>query len=96
MFIKEGRNLGKDFGELDGTLFVKAEWEGFGEQMPPARSETIMTKAQGEKNRNYYTKQEQYNLLQESSRLDQNDPRNELVIKALKTMKNDYLDRLLA
>lgn len=55
-----------------------------------------MTKAQGEKNRNYYTKQEQYNLLQESSRLDQNDPRNELVIKALKTMKNDYLDRLLA
>jgi len=64
--------------------------------MPPARSETIMTKDQGEKNRNYYTKQEQYNLLQESSRLDQNDPRNELVIKALKNMKNDYLDRLLA
>lgn len=31
--------------ELDGTLFVKAEWEGFGEYMPPARSETIMTKA---------------------------------------------------
>lgn len=31
MFIKDGRNLGKDFRELDGTLFVKAEWEGFGE-----------------------------------------------------------------
>lgn len=82
--------------EVDGALFVKAEWEGFGENMPPARSETIMTRAQSDKNRNYYTKQEQYGLLTESNRLDQNDPRNELVIKALKNMKNDYLDRLLA
>ena len=24
--------------DLDGNIFVKAEWDGFGEQMPPARS----------------------------------------------------------
>lgn len=31
--------------DLDGTIFVKAEWEGFGEQMPPARSETLICSA---------------------------------------------------
>jgi len=28
--------------------------------------------------------------------IDMNDPRNEEIIKALQTMKNDYLDRLLS
>lgn len=28
--------------DLDGTIFVKAEWDGFGEQMPPARSEAFI------------------------------------------------------
>ena len=27
--------------EITGTVFVKAEWSGYGDQMPPARSETL-------------------------------------------------------
>lgn len=27
--------------DIDGSIFVKAEWEGCGEYMPPARSETL-------------------------------------------------------
>lgn len=30
-----------DASDLDGTILVRAEWHGFGEQMPPARSETL-------------------------------------------------------
>jgi hypothetical protein len=44
---------------------VKAEWEGFGEHMPPARSETIFQMNKTEKNRNYFTKQEQFKLLRD-------------------------------
>jgi len=35
-------------------------------------------------------------MLQEQKPIDVNDPRNELIIKHMKSMKNDYLDRLLA
>jgi len=27
--------------DIDGSIFVKAEWDGYGDQMPPARSESI-------------------------------------------------------
>ena len=26
---------------IDGSIFVKAEWEGRGDNLPPARSETL-------------------------------------------------------
>ena len=81
--------------DIDGSIFVKAEWDGFGEQMPPARSESIFTNNQNDKNRNYYTKQEQHTIFQEQRPLDVNDPRNEDIIKSIQMMKNDYLDRLL-
>lgn len=48
---------------VEGQLFVKAEWEGFGDQMPPAKSETLFQLNQVEKNRNYFTKQEQFSML---------------------------------
>ena len=67
--------------ELDGTIFVKAEWEGFGEQMPPARSETLICSAQNEKNRRQFSKTEQHQMLKEQKPLDVNDPRNELLLK---------------
>jgi len=80
----------------EGTIFVKAEWEGYGDQLPPAKSETLFSLAQAEKNRNFFSKQEQFTMLQEQRPLDVNDPRNELIIKHMRTMKNDYLDRLLS
>jgi hypothetical protein len=41
--------------DIDGSIFVKAEWDGYGDQMPPARSESIFSLDKGGKNRNYYT-----------------------------------------
>lgn len=76
-------------------MFVKAEWHGYGDQMPPARSETLFTHNQIEKNRNYFTKDEEYELLKQQKPIDVNDPRNELIIKHMRNMKNDYMDRLL-
>jgi len=78
--------------DLDGTVFVKAEWEGFGEQMPPARSETLICSAQNEKNRRHFSKMEQHQMLKEQKPLDVNDPRNELLLKEMSKMKNNYLD----
>ena len=49
--------------DLDGTILVRAEWEGYGEQMPPARSETLFQMNAQEKNRITYSAQEQINLL---------------------------------
>ena len=82
--------------ELDGTILVRAEWHGFGEQMPPARSETLFQANAQERNRVEYTPQERVDLLQEQRAVDVNDPRYEDLLKGLQLMKNDYLDRLLA
>jgi hypothetical protein len=81
--------------DIDGSIFVKAEWDGYGDQMPPARSESIFSVNNSDKNRNFYTKQEQHTIFQEQRPLDLNDPRNEDVIKNIQMMKNDYLDKLL-
>lgn len=80
---------------IKGSVFIKAEWHGYGDAMPPARSETLFTLNQIEKNRNYYTKQEEFELLEQQKPIDVNDPRNELIIKHMRNMKNDYMDRLL-
>lgn len=79
---------------VEGIIFVKAEWQGRGESMPPAKSETLFALSQLEKNRNYYTKEEQFKMLQDQKPIDVNDPRNELIIKNMRKMKNDYIDRL--
>jgi len=28
--------------DVDGSIFIKAEWKGEGENMPPAKSETLL------------------------------------------------------
>lgn len=35
-------------------------------------------------------------MLQDQRPIDVNDPRNEVIIKHIRSMKNDYLDKLLA
>ena len=82
--------------DLDGTILVRAEWEGYGEHMPPARSETLFQMNTQAKNRITYSGQEQINLLQEQRAVDVNDPRYEDLLKNLQLMKNDYLEQLLA
>lgn len=48
--------------DIDGSIFIKAEWDGYGEQMPPARSESIFNNQNTDKNRNHFTKQEQHTM----------------------------------
>lgn len=81
--------------DIDGSIFVKAEWDGYGDQMPPARSESIFALDKGAKNRNYFTQQEQLTMFNEKRPIDMNDPRNEEIIRSIQMMKNDYLDTLL-
>lgn len=82
--------------ELDGSIFVKAEWEGYGEHMPPARSETLFQMNSLGKNRYPCGEQERVNLLQDQKAVDVNDPRYEEVLRALRLMENDYQKKLLA
>ena len=70
MSAKEKAQVEQELKTLDqnnrtGTVFVKAEWSGWGHQMPPARSETLFQMKKSSKNRNYYTKEEQIRMLQE-------------------------------
>ena len=39
--------------EIRGVAFIKAEWHGHGEMMPPAKSETLFTINSVQKNRLY-------------------------------------------
>ena len=48
-----------DESDIDGSVFIKAEWEGFGEYMPPARSETLFQLDTLKKNRFECSKAEQ-------------------------------------
>ena len=72
-----------DEKDIDGSIFVKAEWEGFGEYMPPARSETLFQLDTLKKNRYEVNKNEQQELLEEQRAIDVNDPRYEKVLKNL-------------
>lgn len=61
MTKEELESLKRDIPNIDkvnveGVIFIKAEWSGFGDQMPPARSETLFSLSQLEKNRNHFTK----------------------------------------
>ena len=50
--------------EIAGSVFVKAEWSGYGDKMPPARAETLFKSQRAEKNRVFHTKHQQLELLQ--------------------------------
>ena len=47
------------------------------------------------KNRNTLVRADYNKLLREQKPIDVNDPRNEELLKSIRTMKNDYLQRLL-
>ena len=50
--------------EVAGSVFVKAEWSGYGDKMPPARAETLFKSGRAERNRVFHTKHQQFELLQ--------------------------------
>ena len=50
--------------DVEGSLFVRAEWEGWGDQLPPSRSETIFKVNRNQKNRVKFTKEQQLEFLQ--------------------------------
>lgn len=81
--------------DIKGTIFVKAEWQGYGEQMPPAKSETLFQISSTGKNRNNISKIEYQRLLKDQTPLDVNDPRNADILNQIRQMKNDYLQKLL-
>lgn len=56
---------------IDGSVFIKAEWEGSGGEMPPAASKTIFSMGKLHKNRHEFDKKAVVSKL-----LDVNDPRN--------------------
>lgn len=74
---------------------MKAEWQGYGDELPPSRSKTIFRVNPSDKNRVQYTKKQQMQLLESAKPLDVNDPRNEEILKKVRTLKNDYLSQLL-
>ena len=82
--------------DICGSIFVKAEWRGEGESLPPARAETLFERGFASKNRFNLTSKQQIELLRDQRAIDVNDPRTEEVLKKLQLMKNDYLDRLLS
>ena len=43
--------------DIEGVIFVKAEWDGCGDRMPPTKSETLFTLNNVEKNRLYATEE---------------------------------------
>ena len=77
--------------DIDGSIFVKAEWEGTGENLPPARSETLFQLTQNRKNRHVTTD----DLLNGDSTIDVNDPRYEDMLKNMHAARNNYLQDLL-
>ena len=81
--------------EIAGSIFVKAEWEGFGEYMPPAKAESLFHGTGAHKNRIKYSKKIQKDVINRHKTIDVNDPRYEQVIKKLQLAKNNYLEKLL-
>ena len=65
--------------------------------MPPAKSETLFTINSVQKNRLYAKDGNQLqDMLENQKELDVNDPRNEIIVKHMRNLKNDYLDKLLS
>lgn len=49
--------------DVNGVMYVKAEWKGEGPDMPPMRSENIFKQRKAEKVRLPYTEEEQERML---------------------------------
>ena len=81
--------------DVNGVIYVKAEWKGEGPDMPPMRSENIFKQRKAMKVRQEYTEDEQERMLFRQLYIDVNDPRNERIIRFLKETKNHILQKLL-
>ena len=82
--------------EYTGSLFVKAEWVGFGDRLPPLK---IVANKEGP-DPNFHPEEElteelKYEILHKDQYFDVNDPRNELKLKIMKEYKNSFLRGLL-
>ena len=86
--------LAKDT-DIEGEIFIKAEWHGSGPKMPPIRSENLLKKPVVHKNRRQYTQEEELKMLLQQLYIDVNDPRNQVIIKVLRETKNEFLVNLL-
>ena len=74
---------------------MRAKWEGNGPKMPPIKSENLFKKAKVPKNRKSYSTEEEKEILAKQLYIDVNDPRNEVVIKFLREMGNEFLVKLM-
>lgn len=81
--------------DIEGELFVKAEWKGTGPKMPPIRSENLLKKPKVQKNRKEYSREEELMMLLKQLYIDVNDPRNQSTMKLLRETKNEFLVGLL-
>lgn len=54
---KERQELMKKNNDIEGEVFIKAEWKGSGPKMPPIRSENLFKKPMVHKNRKQYTQE---------------------------------------
>ena len=81
--------------DIHGYIYLKAEWQGGGPEMPPMRVENIFKHAGVQKCRKSYTPEEQEKMLLRELYIDVNDPRNEMIIKFLKETRNEFLIKLL-
>ncbi len=91
----EKQELMKKENDIEGEIFVKAEWKGSGPKMPPIRSEHLFKKPMTHKNRKKYSPEEEYMMLLKQLYIDVNDPRNQQIIKVLRETKNEFLINLL-
>ena len=82
--------------DIDGSIYIKAEWHGFGESMPPARAETLFQQQGAKASRRKPTIEQSEDLLSGKRSIDVNDPRNERVMQNLQQAGNNYHERLLA
>ena len=92
---KERQEQMKKANDIEGEVFIKAEWKGSGPKMPPIRSENLFKKPMIHKNRKQYTQEQEYMMLLKQLYIDVNDPRNQRIIKVLRETKNEFLVNLL-
>lgn len=49
---EEKQRLAEEANDINGEVFVKAEWKNYGPHMPPIKSENLFKKPKSAKNRN--------------------------------------------
>lgn len=73
---------------IQGSLFYKSEWHGFGPKLPPSSLDKFEEKKKA-------PAKPVINLADLNQMYDLNDPRNEYIIEKLKELKNQQINELL-